>query len=131
MNPHWLVVNTASQCGFTYQFEQLQKLFDEFNNSGLVILGFPSNDFGKQDPGTDAEILQFCQHNFDVSFPMMCKSKLQENLLYKDLIEQTGLQPNWNFTKYLISPNAESIQVFLRDAEPNNVIRDAIIQLID
>ena len=125
-----LIVNTASQCGFTHQFKNLQAVFDEFKNQGLVVLGFPSNDFGNQDPGTDDEILEFCQHNFDVSFPIMQKSSLQENPLYKDLIEQTGSAPNWNFTKYLIEPNATSIQVFPRDVDPIYEIRDAIMQMI-
>jgi glutathione peroxidase len=125
-----LIVNTASYCGFTYQFESLQAIYDEFKDQGLVVIGFPTNNFGGQDPDPDQEILNFCHHNFDVNFPMIYKTDINKNTLYADLLEQSGILPNWNFNKYLIDKNANSIQFFSREVEPTVEIREVILQLI-
>ncbi|MGV6827693.1 MAG: glutathione peroxidase [bacterium] len=107
-----LVVNTASQCMFTPQYEGLETLHQKYANDGLVILGFPSNDFGAQEPGENSAIKSFCQLNYGVSFPMFAKTTLkgdQINPLYKVLIELSGTKPRWNFHKYLIGRNGELV----------------------
>lgn len=103
-----LVVNVASKCGFTRQYAGLEALHDAKKDSGLVILGFPANDFGGQEPGSEADIKQFCSATYGVSFPMFAKISVvgpQAHPLYKRLTEQAskmGGAPSWNFTKYLI-----------------------------
>ncbi|MFC2129781.1 glutathione peroxidase, partial [Bacteroidota bacterium] len=105
-----LVVNTASKCGFTPQFEDLEKLYNEYGGDNFTVIGFPSNDFGKQDPGTNEEIAAFCQKNYGVSFPMMSKIKVRgddKHPVYKWLTEEglNGLEDSkvgWNFQKYMI-----------------------------
>jgi len=111
-----LIVNTASKCGFTPQFAGLELLHKQFNEQGLVILGFPCNQFGKQDPGTNDEILEFCQLNYGVSFTMMEKIDVNgENRhpIYDYLIENSpkkkGLDIKWNFEKFLIGKDGELI----------------------
>ncbi len=111
-----LIVNVASRCGLTPQYEALEKLYREHSDDGLVILGFPANDFGKQEPGSNAEILEFCTSRFDVSFPMFEKISVvgeTAHPLYERLREleieevggkpgQLGGDPGWNFTKFLV-----------------------------
>jgi len=102
-----LLVNTASACGLTPQYEGLQKLWDEKNADGLVVLGIPSNDFGAQEPGSEAEVKEFCQIRYGVSFPLTAKNPVigaEAHPLYKWIAEQTGEAglPKWNFHKYLI-----------------------------
>lgn len=100
-----LVVNTASACGYTPQFAQLQELYENTDCSSFEIIGFPSNDFGAQDPGTNAEIAQFCQRNYGVDFPMMAKVGVigdNADSFFKWLTAETGQAPQWNFHKYLI-----------------------------
>ncbi len=105
-----LIVNTASQCGFTPQFAGLEKLWETYADRGLVVLGFPSNEFGSQDPGSNAEIASFCQLNYGVSFPMMGKVEVNGSAahpLYQWLAgEAPGLLGSkaikWNFTKFLV-----------------------------
>ncbi len=101
-----LVVNTASQCGYTPQYAGLEQLYRKYRAKGLVILGFPANDFGRQEPGTNTEIARFCEENYGVSFPMFSKAPddkpLRANPLYARLIAATGKAPRWNFHKYLI-----------------------------
>ena len=102
---HVLVVNVASRCGYTPQYEDLQMLHEQFGGK-VVVLGFPANDFGGQEPGTNTEIAEFCEANYGVGFQMFEKiavtgSKRHE--LYTWLEEQTGKTPTWNFCKYLIS----------------------------
>lgn len=102
-----LVVNTASYCGFTDQYEGLETLYDKYKNKGLVVLGFPSNDFGQQEPGTNKEIADFCYNTYAVKFPMFAKSEVSganRNTLYTQLVAATGTSPKWNFYKYLIDP---------------------------
>src|SRR5712671_595265 len=98
-----LIVNTASYCGYTHQFEGLEALYRKYRSSGLVVLGFPSNDFGGQEPGSNKEIAEFCRLTYGVQFPMFEKSsvaKLAANPLYAELAAKTGAGPKWNFHKY-------------------------------
>lgn len=100
-----LVVNTASYCGFAGQFEGLEALYAKQKDKGLVVLGFPSNDFGQQEAKTAKEIADFCFNTYGVKFPMMGKSVVSgagKNALYAELIKATGQEPRWNFYKYLI-----------------------------
>jgi len=106
-----LVVNTASKCGFTYQYEGLEALYEEYKEQGLVVLGFPCNQFGEQEKGADTEIASFCQKNYGVSFPMFSKIEVNgENTapLYQELkVKAPGIMGTkkikWNFTKFLIN----------------------------
>jgi glutathione peroxidase len=100
-----LVVNTASYCGFTPQYEGLEAMYAKYQSKGLVILGFPSNDFGQQEPGSSKEIADLCFNTYGVKFPMFEKTVVsgkQANPLYQMLIKATGTTPKWNFYKYLI-----------------------------
>lgn len=110
-----LVVNTASQCGFTPQYEGLEALYRRYKDRGLVVLGFPSNDFGGQEPGSGAEIARFCQVNYGVSFPMFAKTAVvgpTTSPLYRELAAQTGKRPQWNFHKYLVDRNGAAVASF-------------------
>ena len=100
-----LIVNTASQCGYTPQYEGLEKLHQKYKDKGLVVIGIPANDFGAQEPGSNKEIAQFCQANFGVTFPMTEKlaTPIPQNPFYAQLIKASGQAPQWNFHKYLIS----------------------------
>jgi glutathione peroxidase len=110
-----LVVNTASECGFTPQFEGLERLYREYSSDDFIIIGFPTNDFAKQDPGTNEEIAAFCQSKFDVTFPMMGKITVKgedKHPLYKWLTIKSlnGVEKSkvaWNFQKYMISEEGE------------------------
>src|SRR6187431_2637334 len=100
-----LVVNTASQCGYTPQYEGLEKLYRRYKDKGLVVMGFPSNDFGAQEPGSNKDIAQFCEVNYGVSFPMFEKSPVAKgavNPFYQKLAHVSGSRPQWNFHKYLV-----------------------------
>ena len=110
-----LVVNTASFCGFTSQYEGLEKLYAKYKDRGLVVLGFPSNDFGQQEPGSNKDIADFCKNTYDVKFPMFAKSSVSgsnPNPLFKMLIAKTGTTPKWNFYKYLIDRNGNVVDSF-------------------
>ena len=110
---HIMVVNTASECGYTPQYAQLQELYTTYKDKGLVILGFPSNDFGGQEPGTEQEIAGFCQKNYGVTFPMMAKVSTKgegQHPVYHWLANQSqngvmDTEVKWNFHKYLIDPD--------------------------
>ncbi len=105
-----LVVNTASFCGFTSQYEGLEALYAKYQGRGLVVLGFPSNDFGKQEPGTSKEIADFCFNTYGVKFPMFSKTVVvgpQRSALYEGLFQATKVAPSWNFHKYLIDRNGQ------------------------
>ena len=118
-----LVVNTASYCGFTTQYEGLEKLYAKYGPKGLVVLGFPSNDFGKQEPGNSKEIADFCFNTYGVKFPMFAKSSVkgaEANPLHAELIKATGQEPKWNFTKYLIDRNGKVIEHYPSKVTPED-----------
>lgn len=116
-----LVVNTASYCGYTNQYEGLEAMYAKYGSKGLVVLGFPSNDFGKQEPGSSKEIADFCYNTYGVKFPMFAKSVVHgehPNPLYANLIKITGKAPAWNFHKYLIDRNGKVLESFPSKVTP-------------
>jgi glutathione peroxidase len=118
-----LVVNTASYCGFTGQYAGLEKLYAKYASQGLVVLGFPSNDFGKQEPGQAKEIAEFCYNTYGVKFPMFAKSSVKgdaANGLHASLAKATGIEPKWNFTKYLIDRSGKVIGHFPSKVTPED-----------
>ena len=118
-----LVVNTASYCGFTSQYDGLEKLYARLKDKGLVVLGFPSNDFGEQEPGSSKEIADFCRLTYGVQFPMVAKSVVkgkQANPFYLQLAEITGSTPRWNFHKYLINRDATQVVAFGSMTKPDD-----------
>lgn len=118
-----LVVNTASFCGYTSQYKSLEALHARYGARGLVVLGFPSNDFGKQEPGSNAEIAQFCESTFGVRFPMFAKSSVsgpRANPLFKALADWTGEAPTWNFHKYLIARDGREVLSFGSAVDPQS-----------
>lgn len=122
-----LVVNTASECGFTPQYEGLQALYSEYTRQGLVIVGFPANNFGGQEPGSDDEIAHFCQANFGVSFPMSSKVSVKgENIdpLFAFLTKESNPDftgdIQWNFEKFLISKDGQLLRRFRSQTEPQS-----------
>jgi glutathione peroxidase len=124
-----LVVNTASQCGFTPQYDGLEKLYETRKSEGFTILGFPSNDFGKQEPDDDAHIATFCRLNYGVTFPMFSKVKTtgsDATALYARLSAEAG-PPKWNFHKYLIGKDGRLIRAFPSAVTPeSDELRKAI-----
>jgi glutathione peroxidase len=126
-----LIVNTASYCGFTSQYQGLEALYDKYQKVGLVVLGFPSNDFGKQEPGSAKEIADFCFNTYGVKFPMLSKSVVSgpgKNTLYKELEKATGKAPQWNFHKYLIDRQGKVVANFPGEIAPENPIFLAAIE---
>lgn len=125
-----LVVNVASQCGFTPQYEALEQTYRRFRERGFVVLGFPSGDFGDQEYDDEAQIAKFCKVNFGVSFPMFGKSPVKgdkANPLFRGLIARTGQAPGWNFNKYLIGRDGRVIRHFPSDVAPDSAeLRTAI-----
>lgn len=126
-----LVVNTASQCGFTPQYEGLQQLHDQYTEQGFAVLGFPCDQFGHQEPGDDAEIAGFCERTFGVSFPMFSKVEVngdEAHPLYKWLREQKsgllGSKIKWNFTKYLIGKDGQVIDRYAPTTKPEKLTGD-------
>jgi glutathione peroxidase len=118
-----LVVNTASFCGYTKQYEGLEKLYAKYAQRGFVILGFPSNDFGKQEPGSAKEIADLCFNTYGVKFPMFAKSAVigdDANPLHAQLTKATGQAPKWNFTKYLIDRQGKVIEHFPSKVAPED-----------
>lgn len=118
-----LVVNTASFCGYTPQYEGLQSLWSAYEDKGLVVLGVPSNDFGAQEPGTAEEIKDFCETNFDIDFPLTAKEVVKggsAHSFYKWAVEEKGAEnaPKWNFHKYLIAPDGSLVSAFPSRVEP-------------
>ena len=116
-----LVVNTASQCGYTPQYEGLEALYKIYKDKGLVVLGFPSDQFGGQEFGDDKEIAKFCKANYGVSFPMYTKTQVKGDAvdpLYKALIATTGKTPSWNFNKYLIGRDGKTVTHYGSDTKP-------------
>lgn len=122
-----LIVNTASECGYTPQYEGLQAIYEQYNDQGFEILGFPANNFGGQEPGTDEEIKQFCKVNYDVTFPMFSKISVKgedQHPLFEYLTaasnpDFTG-EIKWNFEKFLIGKDGTLKHRFRSDVEPEN-----------
>ena len=118
-----LVVNTASACGFTPQYEGLEALYKRYAARGLVVVGFPSNDFGGQEPGSNKEVADFCQVNYGVSFPMFEKTAVsgpRANPLYVSLAQQGGGAPQWNFHKYLVDRSGTRVTAFPSAIDPGS-----------
>ena len=123
-----LIVNVASQCGYTYQYEGLQALYVKYKDQGLVVAGFPANNFGEQEPGSNAEIGAFCKSKFGVTFPMFSKISVagqDKAPLYRFLTDKaanpkTGGEIPWNFTKYLVDRNGKVLARFDAPVEPES-----------
>ncbi len=134
-----LIVNTASACGFTPQFAGLEALHQEYGKSGLIVLGFPCNQFGNQDPGDDAEISSFCQLNYGVSFAMMAKVDVngeQALPLFQWLSQEApGLLGSknikWNFTKFLVGKDGHVIKRYAPQDAPSSMAKDIAAALAD
>jgi glutathione peroxidase len=127
-----LIVNVASKCGFTKQYEELQKLFSKFADKDFVVLGFPCNQFGGQEPGSDAEIQEFCKLNYGVAFPVFAKIEVNgknTDPLYKYLkTTNPGLlgteDIKWNFTKFLVDRNGTPVKRFAPQTSPTDIESD-------
>jgi glutathione peroxidase len=118
-----LVVNTASYCGFTSQYEGLEALHARFAARGLVVMGFPSNDFGQQEPGSSQQIADLCFNTYGVKFPMFAKTVVKgqgANALYKQLAKATGQTPAWNFHKYLVDRQGKAVASFASGVSPTS-----------
>ncbi len=120
-----LIVNTASKCGFTPQYDGLQKLYEELGNEGLVVLGFPCDQFGRQEPGDDTQIEEFCSINYGVNFPLSTKVDVNGSkthpvfkFLKKNSSGMLGSTIKWNFTKFLVSPDGTTVQRFAPTTKP-------------
>jgi len=117
-----LVVNTASKCGYTPQFEQLEAMYEKFKQQGLLVIGFPSNDF-RQEFSDKGEIAKFCKLTYKVKFPMSEPSSVSgknANSLFKALAKSTGEAPSWNFHKYLIETDGKTVHSFATSVEPDS-----------
>jgi glutathione peroxidase len=131
-----LVVNTASLCGFTYQYAGLQDLWERYRDRGLVVLGVPSNDFGQQEPGEEAEIKHFCEVNFDVDFPLTTKQPVKgkdAHPFFQHVAATMGedRMPRWNFHKFLVDPKGDLVGAWSSKVEPGSEeITDAIEQVL-
>ena len=129
-----LVVNVASKCGFTPQYEGLEKLQREMKGKPFTVLGFPSNDFGQQEPGTAEEIAQFCRLTYDVTFPMfekvVTKRGSDQSAIYA-FLGQSGHLPAWNFSKYVVDKQGKVVAFFPSEVTPEDPkLRDAITKAL-
>jgi glutathione peroxidase len=119
-----LVVNVASQCGYTPQYAGLERLYGELKDKGFVVLGFPSNDFGGQEPGTAQEIRQFCSINYNVTFPLfdkvITKAGAGQSPVYANLQKQSGELPGWNFSKYLLGKDGKVVKFYKSGVKPED-----------
>lgn len=121
-----MIVNVASKCGFTPQYKDLQLLYETYKNNNFVVIGFPANNFLKQEPGTNAEILEFCTENYGVTFPMMSKISVKGKdkapiykwLTTKSLNGKIDQEVTWNFQKYLIDESGNVVEVFMPKESP-------------
>ena len=118
-----LLVNTASECGFTPQYSALQELWETYRDQGLVVIGVPSDDFGNQEPGSEDEIKAFCTTNYGVDFVMTSKQKVlgdEAHPLYQAVVEELGsaAKPKWNFHKYLFDATGELVEIWPPKVEP-------------
>ena len=126
-----LVVNTASKCAFTGQYEGLEALYAQYRDRGLVVLGFPSNDFGGQEPGTEQQIRDFCRLTYSVKFPMFAKTQVKKGRadpFFAGLAETAGRYPKWNFHKYLIDREGRLVDDYLSFTSPQS---DAVVSAIE
>lgn len=126
-----VVVNTASYCGFTGQYKGLEALYDRYKDQGLVVLGFPANNFGAQEPGNNAQIADFCENTFGVRFPMLAKTSVlgvDANPLYKALAERTGQRPGWNFHKYIVGRDGQTVTSHASAVNPQDRVFVADIE---
>ncbi|HSN54099.1 MAG TPA: glutathione peroxidase [Candidatus Sulfomarinibacteraceae bacterium] len=130
-----LIVNTASKCGFTKQYDTLQELYETYGDRGLAIIGFPSNDFGNQEPGTEEEIASFCRLNYGVTFPMMAKVHTKgpdQAPIYRTLTEETAEgvrgEIKWNFTKFLVDAEGRVVARFEPAVDP---MSDEVVSRIE
>lgn len=118
-----LIVNTASYCGFTPQYKGLERLYGDYRDRGLVVLGFPSNDFGNQEPGSEASVRDFCTMTYHVRFPMFAKSDVRGDHaipLYRALAGASGEYPSWNFHKYLLDRHGRLVGSFPSAMSPDD-----------
>lgn len=120
-----LIVNTASQCGYTPQYKGLEALYEKYKSKGLVVLGFPSNDFGAQEPGSNVEIKSFCEKNFGVTFPLFEKKPVkgaEKQALFDLLVNQTTPKEEvaWNFEKFLVSKDGKVVGHFKSSVKPDD-----------
>jgi glutathione peroxidase len=125
-----LIVNVASKCGFTGQYSGLQELYEKYKDRGLVVLGFPANNFGGQEPGSNSEIKQFCSRTYNVTFPMYAKISVQgqdQADLYKYLTTAGG-EVKWNFTKFVLGPDGQVVQKFDSSVDPLSDELTAVIE---
>ena len=129
-----LVVNTASECGFTPQYQGLQTLFDQYADRGFTVLGFPCDQFGHQEPGDETEIAAFCERNYGVSFPMFGKIDVNgadAHPLFEWLRGQGGGDIEWNFTKFLVARDGRTVQRYATVVEPEQLTDDIEKALAD
>ncbi|MEA2699603.1 MAG: glutathione peroxidase [Myxococcales bacterium] len=125
-----LVVNTASECGNTPQYAGLERLYLEYKGRGLVVLGFPSNDFGGQEPGSEAQIKKFCTANYKVTFPMFAKVRVigeERSEVYR-FLTANHMKPTWNFAKYLVGKDGQVLQAFDAKVLPEDETLRAAIE---
>ena len=130
-----LVVNVASRCGFTPQYEGLEKLYASMKSKGLVVLGVPCNDFGGQEPGSASQIRDFCSTTYHVTFPMLEKAQVKagpgQSELYEFLGTRTGKLPGWNFSKYLVGKDGQPIAFYASSVKPGDAaLQQAIEQAL-
>jgi glutathione peroxidase len=133
-----LVVNVASECGFTRQYAGLEALYERYRDRGLTVIGVPCNQFGEQEPGTAAEIAEFCQANFGVTFPLLAKTDVNgpdRHPLFARLTEVADAKGNagdvtWNFEKFLVSPQGEAVGRFRTKVEPDDPELVAAIETV-
>ncbi|GAA5344632.1 glutathione peroxidase [Planifilum fimeticola] len=126
-----LIVNTASRCGFTPQYRELQQLYETYRNRGLEILAFPCNQFANQEPGSEEEIQKFCETNYNVTFPLFSKVKVKgpdAHPLFKYLTEKSpgmlGKEIKWNFTKFLVNRRGEVVKRYAPQTSPRRIAKD-------
>ena len=129
-----LVVNTASKCAYTDQYESLEKLYEQYRDDGVVVLGFPSNDFGQQEPGNEYQIKTFCRTTYGVKFPMFAKTRVAEGRadpFYTALATAAGTYPQWNFHKYLIDRKGQLVASYRSNVDPMDeaVVREIQAQI--
>ena len=118
-----VVVNTASYCGYTEQYIGLQAIYDKYKEHGLVVVGFPANDFGRQEPGSNADVADFCERTYKVKFPMIEKTSVvegQANPLHEALFKATRQRPKWNFHKYVIARDGKTVKSYGSGVSPES-----------